>query len=71
MIQIYHGNNETRELIGQCNMQKEAFDIIEKHVKANDCFASPYYRFWHKNGKLVIDYGSHSKFYYVNFGGKR
>lgn len=28
-------------------------------------------RFWHKNGELVIDYGSHSKFYYVNFGGNR
>lgn len=62
-MKVYHGNDESRTLIGECQTREEAFDIVEKHVE----WTPHHYRFWNINGELVIDYGSYRNFYYIDF----
>ncbi|MFU2205271.1 hypothetical protein [Streptococcus pluranimalium] len=66
-MKVYHGNSEERTLIGTCKTTSEAFALIEKHVKEINKFNSPYYRHWHKEAELIVDYGSYNYCYYVVF----
>lgn len=66
-MKVYHGNSEERTLIGTCKGTSEAFALIKEHVKEINKFNSPYYRHWHKDGELIVDYGSYDYRYYVVF----
>lgn len=64
MRKVYWGDSKKKKLIGKCQTDKEAFDLISDDLKKRG-ITSVYYRFWHEEGRLVIDYGSHHSFYYV------
>ncbi|MGT2800810.1 hypothetical protein [Streptococcus marmotae] len=66
-MKVYWGTSEQRELLGECETQNQAFDVIDHHVRTKREISAPYYRFWNKDGQLVIDYGSYRNFYYVDF----
>ena len=65
MIKVYFGNNESKKYIGESNTESEAFRIIEDYVKNVIGWQKVYYRSWNKDGALVIDFGSHRNFFYV------
>ncbi|MEX5397196.1 hypothetical protein ABPH35_02195 [Streptococcus sp. ZJ93] len=66
-MKVYWGTSSEKELLGECKTQKHAFDLIDNHVREKREIIAPYYRFWHEEGQLVIDYGSYRYFYYVVF----
>ena len=65
MIKVYFGNNESKKNIGESDTESGAFRIIEDYVKNVIGWQEVYYRFWHEDGVLVIDFGSHRNFFYV------
>lgn len=65
MIKVYFGNNESKKYIGESNTESDAFRIIEDYVKKVVGWQEVYYRFWNKDGALVIDFGSHRNFFYI------
>ena len=65
MIKVYFGNNESKKYIGESNTDSGAFHIIYDYVKNVIGWQKVYYRFWDEDGALVIDFGSHENFFYV------
>lgn len=65
MIKVYFGNNDSKELIGEATKDKEAYSIIDDYLKNVIGWQDVYYRFWNEDGVLVIDFGSHSNFFYI------
>lgn len=65
MIKVYFGNNESKRYIGESNTESGAFRIIENYVKNVIGQQKVYYRFWHKDAALVVDFGSHRNFFYL------
>jgi len=65
MIKVYFGNNESKKYIGESNTDSGAFRIIYDYVKNVICWQKVYYRSWDEDGALVIDFGSHENFFYV------
>lgn len=65
MIKVYFGNNESKKYIGESNTDSGAFRIIYDYVKNVIGWQEVYYRFWDEDGALVIDFGSHENFFYV------
>lgn len=65
MIKVYFGNDESKKYIGESNTDSGAFRIIEDYVKNVIGWQKVYYRFWNEDGALVIDFGSHRNFFYV------
>lgn len=64
-MKVYHGDSDSRTLIGECRTQKEAFELIKKDVHENRRFNAPYYRMWEITNGMKVDYGSHLHFYYI------
>lgn len=67
MNKVYFGNNESKKYIGESNSESGAFRIIEDYVKNVIGCQKAYYRSWNKDGALVIDFGSHRNFFYINY----
>lgn len=67
MIKVYFGNKESKKYIGESNSESAAFRIIEDYVKNVIGWQKVYYRSWNKDGALVIDFGSHRNFFYINY----
>lgn len=65
MIKVYFGNNESKRYIGESNTESGAFRIIENYVKSVIGWQEFYCRSWYKDGMLVIDFGSHKNFFYL------
>lgn len=65
MIKVYFGNNESKKYIGESNTESGSFRIIEDYVKNVIGWQEVYYRFWYEYDVLVIDFGSHRNFFYV------
>lgn len=65
MIKVYFGNDESKKYIGESNTDSGAFRIIYDYVKNVIGWHKVYYRSWNENGALVIDFGSHRNFFYV------
>lgn len=65
MIKVYFGNKENKEYIGESHTESGAFRIIKNYVKNVIGWQEAYYRFWHKDGTLVVDFGSHRNFFYL------
>ena len=44
----------------------DVWPTMNKYIEENALYAAPYRRTWSETGEyLTIDYGSHSKFFYV------
>ena len=67
MIKVYFGNNESKKYICESNSESAAFRIIKDYVKNVLGSQKVYYRSWNKDGALVIDFGSHRNFFYINY----
>ena len=67
MIKVYFGNNESKKYICESNSESAAFRIIQDYVKNVLGSQKVYYRSWNKDGTLVIDFGSHRNFFYINY----
>lgn len=65
MIKVYFGNDESKKYIGESNTESGSFRIIEDYVKNVIGWQEVYYRFWYEYSTLVIDFGSHKNFFYV------
>lgn len=65
MIKVYFGNDESKKYIGESNTDSGAFRIIYDYVKNVIGWQKVYYRSWDEDGALVIDFGSHENFFYV------
>lgn len=65
MIKVYFGNDESKKYIGESNTDSSAFRIIYDYVKNVIGWQKVYYRSWDEDGALVIDFGSHENFFYV------
>lgn len=50
---------------GESNTDSGAFRIIYDYVKNVIGWQKVYYRSWDEDGALVIDFGSHENFFYV------
>ena len=67
MIKVYFGNDESKKYIGESETEDGAYQVMVDYVadvlkKDTDnvyyCFARL------ENGDLIVDYGSHSHFFY-------
>lgn len=67
MIKVYFGNKESKKYICESNSESAAFRIIDDYVKNVIRCQKVYYRSWNKDGALVIDFGSHRNFFYINY----
>lgn len=65
MIKVYFGNDKSKKYIGESNTDSGAFRIIYDYVKNVIGWQKVYYRSWDEDGALVIDFGSHENFFYV------
>lgn len=64
-MKVYHGYYDDRVLIGEANTQEEVNKIISDYIKKIN-FTCYYIRQWmDKDGTLVVDYGSHTQFFFV------
>ena len=64
-MKVYHGNYENKEFIGEVETQGELNKLINDYIKKIK-FRCYYNRQWLKDdGTLVIDYGSHTEFFFV------
>lgn len=65
VYQVYHGTESDKELLGEFKTKEDAMSIVVESIY-NSKFRSYYQRFWYEpDGTMIIDYGSHTKFYFV------
>lgn len=67
----FQNSNQEEKLIGDYNTLTEVYDAIDDYIDkcnenkpANKRFISYYKRCWNENGRLAIDVGSWSEFFY-------
>ena len=65
-MRVYYGKNkENRELIGEGTTVKECRVIMEKYIKDNNLYSTPYRREWIYEGELIVDFGSWSNYFFI------
>lgn len=69
VYKIYYGNDdmdwENKELVGQTMTFRDSFGFIEKYIKDHNLGKCYYFGVNDFGDTKVIDYGSHTKFFYV------
>lgn len=63
----FENNQGKLEDIGEFSSRQEVFKAIDKHLHITDPFNSPYLRIVGVGDNLImLDYGSHTSFFYVD-----
>lgn len=64
-MKVYHGTYSNMELLGEFKTKEDAMNFVVESIY-NGAFKSYYQRYWTEpNGTMIVDYGSHTKFYFV------
>ena len=64
-MELYYGTDENMKLLGEFETIQEAYKRMYEYIKEIG-FKSYYQRMWYiEKGLRVIDYGSHTKFFYI------
>lgn len=63
-MKLYHGTDENMKLLGEFETEQEAYKRMYEYIKEIG-FKSYCQRFWVHDGTKIIDYGSHTKFFYI------
>lgn len=64
-MKVYHGNEDNKEFVGEVCTQKELNQLVNDYIKKIN-FKCYYERtYLRPDGIVVIDYGSHTQFFYV------
>ena len=65
MIKVYHGYHDDRKLLGEFETLADANKCMNDYLKEIK-FNSYYSRMWKEpDGATVVDYGSHTQFFWV------
>ena len=66
-MKVYFGKSkENRELIGEGKTSRQCSQIVSNYIEENKLPSAPYRRFWEAEKEIVIDYGSHSNFFFID-----
>lgn len=64
MYKLYYGNDDNKELVTTIESEQEAFCVISKYIKEHN-WESYYLRVNYFDNTKIIDYGSHTRFFYI------
>lgn len=63
-MKVYYGDHDEKELLTEVASMDEAMQYVVKQI--SDKKYGGYYQRWYTvDGVTTVDYGSHTKFYYV------
>ena len=64
MYKLYYGNHDNKELVTTVESEQEAFHAISKYIEEHN-WKSYYLRVNYFGNTKMIDYGSHTRFFYI------
>ena len=65
-MKVYYGTNTDRVFVGEAGSAKECSKLINEFIQEKRLYEEPYRRYWVENNEVVIDYGSHINFFYID-----